>query len=145
MRKPPRSVVIAASLPFVLTGCFGVLAEPVPPPGERVSRTDDVRGVVLRTDDGAEERIEYDEVYQANWTENAIFVVGSLSQGDGVPARDVSQEYAYEDLSSVLVRKLDAGRTSILIGILAVGSIAAFSFWVNGQTNEDTVIGTPGG
>lgn len=144
MRKPSRPLVIAASLPF-LSGCFGVLAEPVPPPGERASRTDDVRGVILRTDDGAERRVEYDEVYQANWTENAIFVVGSLSQGEGMTPVDVSQEYAYDDLSSVLVRKLDAGKTSLLIGLVTVGSIAALSFWINGQTNDDSVIGTPGG
>lgn len=125
-------------MPFV-AGCFGVLPSPVPPPAERADT--DVRGVVLAGENGEPgEEVHFSEVYQANWTENALFIAGSLSEGEGLPPVDATREYDYEELSSVLIRQLDAGKTSLIVGGLIVGTIAVISLLVTGQTRDNTIL-----
>lgn len=100
---------------------------------------------MLTEADGTEERIEFDEVYQVNWTETSLFIAGSLVENEGIPPVDATREYEIEDLSAVLTRQIDAGRSSIIIGALIVGAIAALTLYFNGQTDEGTVIPLGGG
>lgn len=129
MRKPGRLVVTAVTIPF-LAGCFGVHQTPVPAaPAEREALN--VRGVVIG-DSGDGERVEFEEILEVQWTNDALFIVGSLASDDG-PEQVVTRTFPLSSLAGVLVHTVDANKTSGLIAVLAVGLIATWAFVVNGQ------------
>ena len=128
MKKPGRLLVIAVSIPL-LAGCFGVLPSPIPAtPVEREALQ--VRGVVLN-DVRNSERIEFSEVLEVLWADDALSIVGRLADdGEG---DFVTRLYPLSTLSAVLVRQLDAGKTSGVMGGLIIGTIAILSVLVSGS------------
>ena len=129
MRKPGRLVVTAVTIPF-LAGCFGVLETPIPA-GLSQREALNVRGVVI-ADSGDGERVEFEEILEVQWTNDALFIVGSLAADEGA-AQIVTRTFPLSSLSSVLVRQVDANKTSGIIAVFAVGLIAMWAFAVNGQ------------
>lgn len=132
MRKPARLVVMAVTVPF-LGGCFAVLPSPLPTePAEREAL--DIRGVVL-ADSGDGERVEFRDVLAVQWTDDDIQIVGSLVSDNGA-GEVVTRTFPYSSLSGVLVRQLDAGPTSGVIGVVIVGAVAIVMVAVNGRVCE---------
>ena len=128
MKKPRRLLVIAVSIPL-LAGCFSVLPSPIPPtPVEKEAL--EVRGVVLN-DVRNSERIEFSEVLEVLWADDALSIVGKLADdGEG---DYVTRLYPLSTLSAVLVRQLDAGKTSGIMAGLIIGTIAVLSVLVSGS------------
>jgi hypothetical protein len=135
MKKPGRILVTTVTIPF-LTACFAVLPAPIPAPPERESA--DIRGVVMRGDNGAEdERVEFAEVLNVEWMDGGVVMVGLQN----LNSQAVTREFRYEDLSGVLQRQLDPTRTSILIGGVMVAAIGTIALIINGS---DPPTNTPG-
>ena len=131
MRKPARLIVLAVTVPF-LGGCFAVLPSPLPDaPAEREAL--DIRGVVL-ADSGDGERVEFRDVLSVQWTDDDIQIVGWLVSDNG--AEVVTRTFPFSSLSGVLVRQLDAGPTSGIIGVVIVGAVAIVMVAVNGRVCE---------
>lgn len=128
MRKPGRFLVLFFSLPF-LAACFTVAQVPVPRTSPE--REDlDLRGVVL-TNGGAEEVIEFSQVHQAVWTPNSLSIVGDVEQ-DG-STQTLTRLVPITELSGLLVRQLNAGVTSAIIGGIIVGTAVAIAGIVTGK------------
>ena len=136
MRTPPRLLVVAVTIPF-MAGCFAVLPSELPQPNDRNGT--DIRGVVVENG-GEGEWIEFEEIYNVDWTDRAVFIVGSLVEEEGQPPVDVTREFRYNELSGVLQRQVDAAKTSIIVGGVLVGAIAALTFVFNSQANEGVVL-----
>ena len=134
MRKPPRLLVVALSIPF-LTGCFTVAQVAVPPVAAAREEVD-VRGVVVRHAGGTEEVVRFDEVHEVVWTPTALSVVADVSV-DGA-TQTITQLYPISTLSGLLVKQLDAGVTSAIIGGVILGAIAFVAVAVTGGTNPGT-------
>lgn len=131
MNKPGRLTVLLLTLPF-LAGCFTVATVPVPrtqPEREAL----DIRGVVV-ADGGSEETIQYDDVQQAIWTPSSLSIVGTNGSGTNVTTE--TRLIPITELRGVLVRSLDAGTTSAIVGGIIVGTVAAIAFWVTGRADE---------
>lgn len=138
MRKPPRAFVIVVALLF-LSGCFRVQAVALPEPAERGAL--DVRGVVLEGD----ERIEFARVDQTEWSDSTILLSGLLkSAGESGAPTATTRTIALSSVTALLVRQVDANRTSIIIGGIIVGGIAIAALALTGQADETTVLGTVG-
>lgn len=134
MKKPSPLLVALLATPF-LASCFSTLTVPVPPPAERQATR--IRGVALPTGQTSEdEQVRFSEIFDVSWTEDAVTIVGTLAEGTGDP---VTRRYAYDDLSGVLVRQVDAGLTSGIIGAVVVGTVAIVTLLVTGKTNGNTV------
>jgi hypothetical protein len=132
MRKPPRLLTIAITLPF-LAGCFSLQQIPLPAPPDR--ETTPIRGVVVQGADGSEdERVTFSEVHDLEWRQRTLYVVASLFRG----APPVTMEWQYEDLSGALARQVDVNKTSGLISALIVGTVAIIAIAVTGQTDANT-------
>lgn len=137
MKKPPRTLSLLATATF-LTGCFGTLPAPVPEPGARAEA--DVRGVVLKAEDGSEgERVEFSEVIDVQWRDSSLAILGARA-GAGT-AQPASHVFAYDDLSAVLTRQVDTNKTSALIAAAVLTLVATVTFVVTGKTGEGTPIG----
>ena len=130
MKKPRRVLVIASIVPF-LAGCMGTVVHPLPEPILRSST--DVRGVVLG-DPESGERIEFSRVDNVEWTDSTLAILGALRTPDGSGTdRSASAQMRtlpLSDIGAVLVRGVDANKTSILIAsvLVATGFIGAFLF-----------------
>jgi hypothetical protein len=129
MRKPPRTLVLLVSAPF-LTGCFTVLPTPVPPPSARNETT--IKGVVVGDIDSGE-WIEFDEVYDVQWSDQAVSIVGSRVETDGASPVDVTRLFQLRDLGAVLTRQIDPGRTSIVVAGVLVGAIGTIMVLITGD------------
>lgn len=137
MNKPPRSLTLAATATF-LTGCFGTLPTPLPGPEARADV--DVRGVVLKADDGSEgERVRFSEILDVDWRDSSLSILGSRA-GAGT-TQPSSHEFAYDDLAGVLTRQVDTNRTSALIAAAILATVATVTLLVTGKTEEGTPIG----
>jgi len=129
MRKPARLVVVVASLPF-LAGCFGVMQVPVPAAQQdREAMT--LRGVVVR-EGGSTQTLEFSELHDAIWTPTSLSVVADLRGEDG-EAGTITRLFPITQLDALLVRQLDPGRTSAIIGGLLVGTVAVIALIVTGS------------
>jgi hypothetical protein len=134
MRKPSRLLAVAISIPF-LAGCFSVSQVPVPraaPDREEM----DIRGVVVREAGGTEEVIEFGEVHDVTWTPTSLSVVADVSQ-DGT-TQTITQLYWISTLSVLLVKQLNAGATSAIIGGIIVGAAAIIASAVTGDGNPSS-------
>lgn len=131
MNKTGRLSVLLFSLPF-LAGCFSVTTLPVPrtqPEREALN----LRGIVIS--DGTEEQvIQYDNVLDATWTPSSLSLVGSNGSGDDITTE--TRLIPITELRGLLVRRLDAGTTSAIIGGLIVGAVATVALIVTGKANE---------
>lgn len=129
MRKPPRAFVLLISAPF-LTGCFAVLPTPIPATADRDQTQ--IQGVVVG-DEANGEWVEFDEVYDVQWSDQAISIVGSRVETEGGQAVDVTRLFQLRDLSAVLTRKIDSGKTSIIVAGALVGAIGTIMVLLTGQ------------
>lgn len=143
MRKPRPTLILAVAVPF-LTGCFGIQAQPLPEPQARSSAG--VRGLVVRDGTNAR-RIEFSRVDHVEWTDSTVLLVGVLkdpveagASGSAVDGTITSRVFPLSSISGVLVRQVDANRTSILIGAVAVGTIAIAALLLTGKTDDSTVL-----
>ena len=131
MNKPGLQSVLLFSLPL-LAGCFTVTTMPVPrtqPEREALS----LRGVVIS--DGTEEQvIEYDDVLEASWTPSSLSLVGVNGSGNDITTE--TRLIPITELRGLLVRRLDAGSTSAIVGGIIVGTVAAVAVWVTGRADE---------
>lgn len=126
MRRFARRSLAIIFLPTV-TGCFTITQVPVPatpPERERM----EVHGVVVRQDDGTEERIDFEVLHEASWTSDGYSVVADVDHG-GPEAETVTRFFPFATMVGVLTRQLDPGRSSGLIGgifvvVAAIGGIA---------------------
>jgi hypothetical protein len=131
MRKPSRLLAVAVSIPF-LTGCFTVSQIAVPPAAPDREKTD-VRGVVVRQAGGTEEVIRFEEVHQLTWTPTSLSVVADIDE-DGA-RQTITRLYPLTTLSGLLVKHLDAGATSAIVGVVIVGLAAFIATAVTGDTS----------
>lgn len=142
MRKPARVVAAIAAVPY-LVGCFAVLPAPIPAsPEERRALT--LRGVIVGGPDGNGagdgERVEFGGVENVTWTEDAVSILGIPRSGPGA-GELTTRTYPLTSLSALLVRRVEPGRTSALIGATIVLGTAVLAFLVDGFSGQDP----PGG
>ncbi len=117
MPRFARRSVALISLPLV-AGCFAVTRVPLPATAPEREQLE-VRGVVVRQDDGSEERVEFRTVHEADWTSSGYSVVADVDTG-GPQAETVTRFFPLSAITGLLIRQLDPGRTSGLIGGLIV-------------------------
>lgn len=130
MRRPRRPLVLLLALPF-LAGCFAVTQTAVPPSQPEREELD-LHGVVVTSPDGGEEEvIRFTELHDATWTPTALSFVADVRQ-DG-RTETLTRLVPITELQGVLVRQLDAGRTSAIMGAAIVGTIAVIAFVVTGD------------
>ena len=131
MNKPARLTVLLLTLPF-LAGCFTVATVPVPrTQPERENLT--LRGFVV-TDGTTEEVVRYDEVLEATWTPSSLSIVGANGSGEELVTE--TRLVPITELRGLLIRTLDAGSTSAIIGGVIVGAAAAIAVLVTGKADE---------
>ena len=131
MNKPARLTVHLLTLPF-LAGCFTVATVPVPrTQPERESLT--LQGFVV-TDGTTEEVVRYDEVLEATWTQSSLSIVGATGSGEELVTE--TRLIPITELRGLLIRTLDAGSTSAIIGGVIVGAAAAIAVLVTGKAGE---------
>ncbi|MBO61840.1 MAG: hypothetical protein OXU33_08730 [Gemmatimonadota bacterium] len=131
MNKPARLTVLLLTLPF-LAGCFTVATVPVPrTQPERESLT--LQGFVV-TDGTTEEVVRYDEVLEATWTQSSLSIVGATGSGEELVTE--TRLIPITELRGLLIRTLDAGSTSAIIGGVIVGAAAAIAVLVTGKAGE---------
>jgi hypothetical protein len=135
MTKAGRTLLVAVTIPY-LCGCFSVLPTPIPAaPAERAALS--VRGVVVggQPGDVEGERIEFRNVVDVTWTTDAVSIVGI--QRDGDDTRQLAERrFPLSSLSGVLVRQVDPGRTSAIIGGMIVGAAAIIALLVTGDAAQ---------
>lgn len=134
-RRAGRLLVTVVALPH-LTGCFSMLPTPIPTsPAEREELG--VRGVVIDdgTDNGDGERIEFTDIQSVSWTPESVSIVGVARSGE-TAGRLAERRFQLSALSAVLVRQVDPGRTSAIIGVLLVGAAAVVAFVVTGKAEQ---------
>ena len=129
MRKPSRLLVAALVTPF-LTGCFSVTQVAVPPAAPDRDALD-VRGVVVRQAGGTEQTVEFETVHELEWTPTSLSVVAD-AHVDG-STQTITRLYSISTMSGVLVRSLDAGKTSGIIGGIILGTVAFIAVAVTGR------------
>ena len=131
MRKPGRLAVAVVSLPF-LTGCFTVSRAPVPAT-QPERQALDLRGVVItQPDNGTEEVLEFSELHEAVWTPSSLSVVADVADSGPSP-QTVTRLIPITQLDAVLLRQLDGGKTSAIIGGVVMGAIATIALLVTGS------------
>ena len=126
------------TVPF-LVGCASILVEPLPEPAARPTTT--IRGVILRNASSGE-RIDYRRTEFVVWTDSTLAITGIVpAESQNVTTRT----YRLSDLEAVLVRRVDANRTSLLIAGVMVGVAALTAILVTGKTTDETIFPTPTG
>lgn len=132
----PATLVI---LPF-LAACFS--AQPAPLPSPEARDDADIRGFVVADSVTGGREIAFDEVYSVEWGESDLSIQGVLSDGadGGSPPGPVRRSYPYSDLSGVLIRQLDADKTSIFIGATVIVGISAIVFFFAERTGGVTPV-----
>ena len=131
MTKPRAGLVVTLTLPF-LAGCFGTLPRPLPPPG---AQPGNVNGVVMGVGPDAE-RVEFARVDSLEWTDSSVIITGVV-KGSEQPVASGTVEtrtFAFADVSALLVHALDPGKTSALVALVGVGSVAVVAFMITGKT-----------
>ena len=131
MTRPGRITVLLAALPF-LSGCFTVATVPVP--ATQPEREDTaVRGVVLRQAGGGEETVEFSEILETTWTPTSLSVVGTLrSPAEGSGVATVTRLFPISTMAGLRVRRLDAGKTSAIVGLAFVAVAGVIASVVSG-------------
>ncbi len=131
MMRPKAGVVALVAAPF-LVGCMGVRSIAIPEPAARSGQ--EVRGVVLSGVGGSDgERLEARRVEDVRWTDSTLAITGVFaSSGDGIETR----EFSLDSLSAILVRGLDVNRTSAIIAVAVVGTVAAIALIINGKGDQ---------
>ena len=142
MRKPPRALALAVTLPF-LGACFSPQPAPLPSPAQREDV--EIQGVVIGDPGDEGEAVRFDEIYEVDWGQSELSIQGRLGGGGPVP-NVVTRRYPYRDLSGVLTRQLDVNRTSLLIAGTAFVTISAVVFLFTERTGgAGPVVVGPGG
>lgn len=133
MRPSLPTSTLLVTLPF-LAACFSTQPAPLPSPEARDEA--DVRGFVVADSVRGDREIEFDEVYSVEWGRSDLSIQGLLAEGaeSGSPSSPVRRSYPYTDLSGVLVRQLDADRTSILVGATVITAVSALVFFFAERT-----------
>ena len=124
------------TLPY-LVGCASILVEPLPEPAARPTTA--IRGVILAS---SGERIDYRRTEFVVWTDSTLAITGI------VPAESpnvTTRTYRLSDLEAVLVRRVDADRTSLFVAGVMVGVAALTAILVTGKTTDMTIFPTPTG
>lgn len=131
MKRSLSVLLTVVTLPFV-TGCYGVMRTPVPqsqPEREAL----ELRGVVVdRPGDDESEALEFTELHQATWTPSSLSFVADVDRGRGA-TETVTRLVPINQLEAVMVRQLDAGKTSAIVGGVIVGAIAVAAFVLTGE------------
>lgn len=130
MRTPPRPLLLAVTLPFA-AGCFSIQPAPLPAPDER-ERTE-IRGVVVGGEDDGGREVRFNEVYDVDWGPTELEINGWLDEEGAAPGV-VTRRFAYQDLSGVLTKQLDANRSSFLIAGAAFAVVASVVFFFTERT-----------
>lgn len=138
MRRPARLVAALVTAPY-LAACFAVQPAPIPAtPAER--RALDVKGVVVRSEGGnggiEGDRVEFGDVENVTWTEDAVSIVGVPRSGSDA-GRLTERTFPLSSLSGVLVRQVEAGKSSIIVGATIVLGTAFLAFLVDGINGGD--------
>jgi len=121
------------TVPF-LVGCAAILVEPLPEPAARPTTV--IRGVILAP---SGERIDYSRAEFVIWTDSTLAITGIVP----AESQDVTtRTYLFSDLESVLVRRLNADRTSLLVAGVMIGVAALTAILVTGKTNDMTIFPT---
>jgi hypothetical protein len=131
MTKPARFALALATLPF-LAGCFTVATIPVP--ATQPEREDaKLQGVVVRQAGGGEETVEFSEILESTWTPTSLSVVGMLrNPDDGGRPETVTRLFPISTMAGLRVRRLDAGRTSGLVGGVLMATAVLIATLVTG-------------
>ncbi|MDG2282678.1 MAG: hypothetical protein P8L45_06130 [Longimicrobiales bacterium] len=132
MTKPRRLTVLLLLLPF-LAGCFSVATVPVPRTQPEREALNNIRGVVI-TDGTTEEVVQYDAILEATWTPSSLSLIGATGSGQNLTTE--TRLIPITELRGVLVRSLDAGPTSAIVGGLIVSTVAFIAFLVTGRGDE---------
>ncbi len=128
MKNPTRLLLTLVATPL-MAGCFTVARVPVPataPEREDVS----LHGVVVRQTGGGESVVEFDELLESTWTSTSLSVVADVTDEGG--KRTITELYPIQTLSGLLVRQIDGGKTSAIIGGAIVGLAAIIAGAVSG-------------
>lgn len=136
MSKPGRLTVLLLVLPF-LAGCFTIATVPVPrtqPEREALN----IRGVVI-TDGTTEEVVQYDNILEATWTPSSLSLIGANGSDETLTTE--TRLIPITELRGVLVRSLDAGPTSAIVGGIIVGAVAVIAVLVTGKADQYQVGG----
>jgi hypothetical protein len=112
-----------------------VQVQPLPAPEKR--NATQIRGVVLRAAEA--QRIEFARVDNVAWTDSMLALTGVL-RTDASSTAVTTRSFALSSLSGVLVREVDADRTSILIAAVGVGTVVIATFLLTGKTDENTML-----
>ena len=133
MKNPRAALVAAVLLPF-LAGCVRVHAQSASDAAGRDAGA--YRGVVLRDAAGGG-RVEFSRVDAVEWTDTTLTLTGeALPRPGGAPAGVTTRRFALADVEGVLVRGVDANRTSVLIAAIGVGAAIVGAFVITGENNE---------
>ena len=127
--------MVVGTATFLLAACMRVQVQPLPAPKNRNALQ--VRGVVLRS--GEPSRIEFARVDDVAWTDSTLALTGVL-RTDASSTAVTTRSFALSSISGVLVREVDADRTSLLIAAVGVGTVAIATFLLTGKTDENTML-----
>lgn len=141
MKKPAPALAITVTASF-MAGCVATAARPLPEPAMRPATH--IAGVVLG-DTATGERIVYSELLQVEWTDSTVVLTGSIDDGSRGEAPIATTPYRLADVGGVLVREVDANRTSLLIAGVVVGVSAVATLLFTGKTGSGTLLGPTGG
>jgi len=89
-----------------------------------------LKGVVV-TDGTTEETIEFAELHEATWTPSSLSIVADVDQNG--TTQTLTRLIPITQLSALLVRQIDPGLTSAIVGGVIVGAIAGIAFYVTGR------------
>ena len=131
MKQLTRILAILLVAPMA-AGCFTVAQVAVPPTAPEREEME-VMGVVVRQAGGTEEIIRFTEVHEAEWTTTSLSIVAEVEENGST--RTITRLFPITTLSGVLVRQLDAGKTSAIVGGVIVGTAAIIAAGVGGSTN----------
>lgn len=130
MRRPDARLTTLATSCF-LVGCMGIQARAIPDPSARYDQ--EVHGVVLADDaQGGGRRVETSRVEDVTWTDSTIVITGVFRDDGSGGDRIETREFPFDSLSGILVRGLDVNRTSAIIALVVVGTVATVAFVING-------------
>lgn len=93
-----------------------------------------MQGVVLGEGENAE-RVEFDQIYDVQWTEESLIITGIAKNSD-TPEIPQTSTFSLEDASAILVKNLDPNRTSVIMAALILIPISIWAVVVTGQSKE---------
>jgi hypothetical protein len=131
--RHPRPALVIAAATALLAACMRVQTRPLPTPETRAATP--IRGVVLRSGDPS--RIEFARVDNVAWTDSTLALTGALRNNASVNAV-TTRTFALSAISAVLVRELDADRTSIIIAVVGIGAAVIGTLLLSGESSAGT-------